>query len=171
MSEQIRRDSLHSRQLKKSQRELAKLTGSYSKIRNNDIEEETYDQQKDNEEEHDETQMILQDNPSDFVYINVSRTQRTQVYDHNVPEISRTASNFSISPNFIRKPDSEDPTDWNWKQVKYWLQTNKLSQFIAVFENNRIGTTGKELLEITVEDLIDETKPYRADLKLQIKKK
>eukprot|EP01084_Bolivina_argentea_P025249 46956_1 len=68
---------------------------------------------------------------------------------------------------------SSNPKYWEWDEVQIWLNKKQLSAFIPVFDERdpismRHGIYGEDLLDITISELFDESKPYKAGVKLNI---
>ena len=64
-----------------------------------------------------------------------------------------------------------NPKNWEWKDVQKWLKSKGLEMMIEVFAEgatDKEGTDGDELLNVTLQTLMDDAGAYKAGIKLNI---
>eukprot|EP01083_Nonionella_stella_P161426 528743_1 len=81
---------------------------------------------------------------------------------------------FLLTSDKIKDTLSGNPENWHWVQIQLWLHKENLGAFVPVFDienedNLKRGIEGEELLDLTLEKLFDESGPYNAGKKLNIK--
>ena len=146
--------------------DMSKQNGQYETI--NDLFEEELKQERDEYENgHYENGQYDHDGNGNDSFTSITS------YSHQ--------PSFSTQDTIMRIQDMEmemkcdNPENWDWRQIKHWLEKARLSDMIPIFQNNQQticeGINGHTLLRIDIKELCDDNGPWRIQQYLKLQNK